>query len=425
MSGLLLPLMVVPPTLVHKRGSWPTFRVRPRQSSPVSTHTKEDDDEARTNPKSHHGLTEAVRLGILLMGLTSHVLDQLELAVQQCTDGMAMEASVLSWDTGFAFYTGSLEDGTGSGEFLYAIAQDQDGCGTGYDVPCPDGSIFNENAIRAFRNGQSALKQGSCQQAKMELNTIASLLTTLQVQGTIRLTYRMHRSFRKTGKVDSMDRTRAASYATALLPKLNSCNAHDASRIYEYLRLHPLKEQPDLEFVLVSLDENYECLGIEMQHVLDFLDPIQLQVIPNRNQLGAWIIGGCLMGLGLFMLAAPLLQCKRPQLASLLSALWWCLCCCGCWFCCCFGDSAQDDDNGDGDGNSETDKLKGENLEETLRSSATTVRAFNTLKDAHRHGSRASTAELLSEDDSRSMISTPMVFESKDDSDEENPSRMT
>ncbi|CAB9527994.1 expressed unknown protein [Seminavis robusta] len=211
------------------------------------------------------GTNEAIKKGTAYMNIWMYVIRELEDAVDDCNNNCSTDDcnddQVHAWDEAVAFYTGSLtKQNAKEGVLLYTLAQKR--ClnfGT-----CGDDGVagVNTQIFNFFSAGKQHLQQGKCDDAKALVPKITSLMTIPLVQGTIRYAHIIGQESGMTEKAEA----EGAVFAASVLPVLHSCNAGDASTVYNNMKVGS-GANVDFAAVKKAFEDNYACMGINCADV--------------------------------------------------------------------------------------------------------------------------------------------------------------
>lgn len=166
-----------------------------------------------------------------------------------------------AWDKAVAYYTGSLSSkSSNEGNLIYALADTQ--CAR-FKTCSSDGrqtegeSYVNDRIFKLFRAGQSSINAGDCQDARIQKENIAPLMTIPLIQGT--LSYAHLSAY--SNDYREVDGAQAAAFALSVLPVVYACDDDAASVIYENLKA---QTNPRVDFVAVkrAFERNYKCMNI-------------------------------------------------------------------------------------------------------------------------------------------------------------------
>lgn len=167
-----------------------------------------------------------------------------------------------AWDKAVAYYTGSLSSvsSSGTGRLLYALADEQ----CSYFKTCSsDGqqtsgeAYVNDRIFQLFREGQSNILAGNCQEATVQKQLVASLMRIPLIQGTLRYSHLLAYA----EEYDAVNGATGAAFALSVLPVVYGCDEDAASVIYENLKP---QSNPRVDFVSIkrAFERSYKCMNI-------------------------------------------------------------------------------------------------------------------------------------------------------------------
>jgi hypothetical protein len=235
---------------------------------------------------------EIISKAITYMGVWMHVIREMEVALNHCTnatqqqskfhslasdkvflhvimltasplfpDSIAGGESAHSWDRAVAFYTGSTQsfDG-GTGNMLYDVAEKA--CSTMNTCLNSSGgaAYVNYFVFQQFEQGQRKLLDGKCEEAQNHKENISTLMTIPLIQRAIRYAHVISDET-SIGGYNEKHAAQGAAYALSVLPLVYSCSSDDAKIIHDNLKP---TEDPVVDFAAVksAFERNYECLGV-------------------------------------------------------------------------------------------------------------------------------------------------------------------
>jgi len=226
---------------------------------------------------SNDGRVEIAKKGTAYMNVWMYVVREMEDAVDDCdASNLARNDDyVKAWDEAVAFYVGSLEgdDGTGSGNLLYALADKRcSNFGTCNDDDSQTSHV-NEQVMALFDTGKAQMLSGECSGLIGTKDSIVELMTVPLVQGTLRYAY-------KLAYLSGGDKELAEGYAfaAAVLPRLAVCDPVAAALVAKNLLVNgstssgSMYDQPwvmadDFAALKAEFEENYACLGFTCDDV--------------------------------------------------------------------------------------------------------------------------------------------------------------
>ncbi|MEO0631472.1 MAG: hypothetical protein AAFY46_12230, partial [Planctomycetota bacterium] len=214
-----------------------------------------------------------------------YVIHELEDAVLDCQAGTPMnneDPAVHAWDEGWAFYAGSLEDGTGSGVQVYALAETR--CANFFTCTGDDDgdastgrSAVNAELLSLYQEGQLALNAGNCNGAALVVREIVKQMTVPLIQGVLRYAYLADQSIggvQATPEEWEDDQAEGWAFTAAVMPQLDACDADVAEQIranMEFVQGNTSPVQDGYEVVYGMLQDLYPCLGITCADVGGYL----------------------------------------------------------------------------------------------------------------------------------------------------------
>lgn len=198
------------------------------------------------------------------MSMFPYVIRQLELSVHECRkDCPAIEGcgdtAIRSADSVVALYAGSLEDGSGSGSFLYSIAEEE--CKHFNTCTKKGKSTVNTIFMSEMEAFQTNITNRDCWDAHGKKETIARQMKVPLVQGTLRYAYQ--RAFGT--ELSQTDIATGAAFAASVVPMIASCSFKDAEIINN--NMETSSEKTDFRLVKDALEKHYGCIGITCKDV--------------------------------------------------------------------------------------------------------------------------------------------------------------
>lgn len=185
----------------------------------------------------------------------------------------AIVPDIKSWDTGVAYYTGSLEgvDGTpGTNDYFGYSLADRRGknfktLGDGGDSTT-DGepSKANIDIMRLFTAGGIQLSNNNILQARDTARKIVSVSRIPLTQGTLRYAWRVQNAA-DSGTILYKAKAEGAAFAAGILPSVAHCNKACAKTIYDNMKLDATST--DFLTVKKAFENVYTCLGITCEEV--------------------------------------------------------------------------------------------------------------------------------------------------------------
>ena len=216
--------------------------------------------------------TEATTKAVVTMDVFMFIIRMLEESVHQCkqiVEAKGAEAEKTSdkasraLDGAVAFYAGSLEDGSGSGEFFYALADSEckefKTCGPGGDSTHGTAKVNLE--IQQMLNAMQAnVTKHQCSEARQHKDAIVRKMRVPLIQGTLRYAY-----MRKHEQVTGTDKAVGAAYAASIVPLVAFCNFQDAEIISN--AMETMTKETDFAVVKRAFEKNYACLAVTCSEV--------------------------------------------------------------------------------------------------------------------------------------------------------------
>ena len=243
---------------------------------------------------------ELVMKGAQYQNLWMYVIHEMEDAVQDCLKGdlTLNDGGPHAWDEAWAFYTGSLEDGTGSGFAGYALAEKRcKNFGT-----CGDRiSRVNERMLDLFKEGSGRLRMWDCNSVYKVKNNIVKYSTIPLIQGLLRYVYK---SDPNGGNGKSKEIAEGCIFARSVLPQISYCDRNVADIVEANMHhdlLVPVKD--GYRFVKNQIESVYRCLNITCSDVggllaydtvyFDGMEPCDDNIVNpiNKNLLVGEIVG--------------------------------------------------------------------------------------------------------------------------------------
>jgi len=214
------------------------------------------------------------------MATAMYVIREMEDALDDCANACpdCNGDGVNALDEAVAFYTGSLEDGSGSGVQMYSLAEKRcinfKTCGANGDS-VEGMSKVNLEIFKDFTRMQQQLATNQCVEARKIKERIVNRMFIPLIQGTLRYAWK-----RENEVADQKAEAEGATFAAAVLPMVNSCSEGDAATIYSNMR--PGSGTPNFQAVKNAFENNYGCLKISSAEVGGLYDAVN-----NRYYEGA------------------------------------------------------------------------------------------------------------------------------------------
>ncbi|CAM9485822.1 unnamed protein product [Chrysoparadoxa australica] len=231
-------------------------------------------------------LSPAARKELCLKGaqyqnVWMYVVHEFEDAISDCKSGDITDnddPDVAAWDEGVAFYTGSLETGTGEadGFMLYSFADKR---GKNFDQMLEiDGGLQSKANLRTMQQlklGRSMILEayqgnGDCDALRPVVDNIVTLMTIPLVQGVLRYSYLSDPAVNIP-----VDKTRAElwAFSAAVLPQLDACDPDVAAMVKRNTDIaRPTPVADGYVAVKEALESCYETLGISCKDIGDAVD---------------------------------------------------------------------------------------------------------------------------------------------------------
>jgi hypothetical protein len=253
----------------------------------------------------------------------------MEVAVHECrklcVDDSCQDTATRLADSAFAFYAGSLEDGTGAGHLLYSVAEHEckafRTCGEKGDTTRGVSKV-NQNVMDLFTGFQSNITSDDCWDAHAKKDLIARQMKVPLVQGTIRYAHKIARK-----ENSPKDSAIGAAFAAAIVPLVAGCSFTDAEIIDNNMEL--TSRGTDFALVKKTLEKHYACLGITCKDVGGLWDAVShdyfegaepchfddVVVKETKSNRGRFL--GLVIGLPLFVVLVAMYVLRLQRLAHL------------------------------------------------------------------------------------------------------------
>ena len=240
---------------------------------------------------------ELVMKGAQYQNLWMYVIHEMEDAIQDCLNGdlTLNDGGPHAWDEAWAFYTGSLEDGTGSGMAGYALAEKRcKNFGTcGITI-----SKVNEQLLELYKEGSGRLQMWDCNSVFKIKNEIVKYSTVPLIQGLLRYLYK---SDPNGGNGKSKEIAEGCIFARSVLPQIAYCDQSVADVVEANMHhdlTHPVKD--GYKLVKTQIESVYNCLNITCSDVggllayddvyFDGMEPCEDKVVKIDNTLSSGTI---------------------------------------------------------------------------------------------------------------------------------------
>jgi hypothetical protein len=221
--------------------------------------TDASNGSANFRSSSDDARAEAVQKGTVFLSIFMYVIREMEDALDDCNKGCARDEcnddAVHALDEAVAFYTGSLHiTEPVNGILLFGLAQKR--CAN-FNTCAGDTAKVNIAIFTLFNRMQDNLQKKNCKEARVNKERIAELMYVPMVQGTLRYAYFSGETDDQSEKSEA----EGATFAAAVLPKLNSCNTNDAQTVYDNMKIG---NTSPVDFLAVkrAFERNYGCMGI-------------------------------------------------------------------------------------------------------------------------------------------------------------------
>lgn len=206
-----------------------------------------------------------------------YTIRMLEEAVHKCRQateekGEAAEKThdkaLKSLDGAVAFYAGSLEDGTGSGEFLYALADSEckefKTCGPSGDSTKGTAKV-NHDILLSLDLMQANVTSLHCSEARKDKDDILWKMRVPLIQGTMRYAF-----MREHKQVTGTEKAVGSAFAASIVPLVAACNYQDAETIGD--AMETMTKTTDFTTVKSAFEKNYACLAVTCSDVGGYWD---------------------------------------------------------------------------------------------------------------------------------------------------------
>jgi len=210
---------------------------------------------------------------IVTMDVFMYTIRMLEESVHQCRkateENTDSKKALSDLDGAVAFYTGSLEDGSGAGKFLYALADEEckqfKTCGPNGDALQGTAKVNLEifEYLNAMQANTTTL---SCSDARKYKDQILWKMRVPLIQGTLRYAY-----MRKHKQVTGTDKAVGAAYAASIVPLVAACNFQDAVIIGD--SMETMTRETEFTRVKLAFEKNYACLAVTCSDIGGYYAP--------------------------------------------------------------------------------------------------------------------------------------------------------
>eukprot|EP00571_Detonula_confervacea_P007250 CAMPEP_0172330940 /NCGR_PEP_ID=MMETSP1058-20130122/61665_1 /TAXON_ID=83371 /ORGANISM="Detonula confervacea, Strain CCMP 353" /LENGTH=539 /DNA_ID=CAMNT_0013048177 /DNA_START=105 /DNA_END=1724 /DNA_ORIENTATION=- len=210
-----------------------------------------------------YGRTQAVKKGTAYLNIFMYVIREFEDALDDCKETFMQDNynSVNAWDEGVCFYTGSIEGADGvteDGKLLHQLADKR--C-TDYKTCGPEGidqagkAKVNYDMFDMLALGKEQVMSGNCPGARNTVKKITSKMYIPMIQGAMRYAYKVE--MLQGGETEKAE---GATFAAAVLPRVNAESSSAASTIYNNLSVGA--GSTDFKQVKAAFESVYPALGI-------------------------------------------------------------------------------------------------------------------------------------------------------------------
>lgn len=207
---------------------------------------------------------ELVMKGSQYQNLWMYVIHEMEDAIQDCLKGdlTLNDGGPHAWDEAWAFYTGSLEDGTGSGVAGYALAEKR--C-KNFGTCGKTISKVNERLLELYKEGSGRLQMWDCNSVFKVKNEIIKYSTVPLIQGLLRYLYK---SDPNGGNGKSKEIAEGCIFARSVLPQIAYCDQRVADIVEANMHhdlTNPVKD--GYKLVKTQIESVYDCLNITCDNI--------------------------------------------------------------------------------------------------------------------------------------------------------------
>lgn len=219
---------------------------------------------------------ELATKGAVYQAVLMYMLHEMEEAIVQCEAGNTFKSDTSTsaphrWDEFWAFYAGSLEgaDGSGDGEFLWALAEKRCAQFATCDVRGRTARA-NERALQLAMSGLEGILAGNCASAQAAFDAIVDTSAIPLVQGLLKYVYDADPTVNRgscSAGVCTYDEAwgEGWAFAAAVLPRINECDPSVAQVVRDNLDVDngsgsPMKD--GYRVVKALIESTYPCLGI-------------------------------------------------------------------------------------------------------------------------------------------------------------------
>jgi hypothetical protein len=210
----------------------------------------------------------AIKTATSFLTITQYILQELEHSVDKCEQARCKEERCLtnaiqSMEAAVAYYTGSLEGPTGSGQgyLLYALADDMckvfKTCGPNGDKSSGSSKV-NLEIFNVFRDMQANIRSHRCTPARINKERISILMSIPLVQATLQQAFIGDRQ----AGASLVEEATGAALAASVVPMVGNCKTSDGEIIYENMKTNR-GYKTDFAVIKATFERNYDCLSIK------------------------------------------------------------------------------------------------------------------------------------------------------------------
>ena len=192
---------------------------------------------------------ELIMKGIQYQNVWMYIIHELEDAITDCIAGdlTLNDGGPHAWDEAWAFYSGSLEDGSGNGYSCYALAEKRSkNFGT---------ESVNNELLNLYKLGSVSLIQMQCNNIIKIKNDIIKYLFIPLIQGYLKYLYKAETV---KGLKDYAERY---IFAKTILPIIDSCDSGVSNIVKSTINFNSLHKY-SFKYIKQQLESVYSCLNI-------------------------------------------------------------------------------------------------------------------------------------------------------------------
>lgn len=220
------------------------------------------------------GRAEAMTQGAIYLNVWMWAIRHMEVAVDNCNvectpanKGFCYTDAIASWDQAFAYYAGSLEGSTGSGNgvLLYSLAEARaaEFKTAGYLSDQLQGTSYvNLELLHLFNKGQDILSARGQPTQCSELGAIKQKIVNLMKVPVIQTLYRYAWMRETIDENAERQEARGATFAAAILPYVHACKPSHATTLYNLMAVGTDPTKVSFSRVRSTLESLYPCLGV-------------------------------------------------------------------------------------------------------------------------------------------------------------------